>query len=215
MRANNADELAFINIDSISASDAKLIEVIKEVAKEIFTPITIGGGIDEMQQIQNLLNAGADKVMIGHAALQQPHFIKEAVHSFGSQCILISIDYKMINGNPHVFTKRGAIQAQISFYDWVKECEQLGAGEIVITSIDKDGSHNGLDIKTLETITSTVNIPVIGSGGCGNASHFVEGFANANLDAVAAGSYFCLQDQNPMQCRAHVKNANIPIRTNI
>lgn len=214
-QANNVDELMFVNIDSLNPDAVDLVDVVKAVAREIFTPFSVGGGIQETKQIQNLLKAGADKVIINRIALDNPDFISKASEMFGAQCIVVSIDYRTIDGEAYVFSARGKKQHEWTVIDWAKKCAEFGAGELAINSIDRDGMKNGLDIELLKTITEHVTVPVIASGGCGLASHFVEGFRDADVDAVASGTYFCLQDQNPMQCRAHIKNANIPIRINI
>lgn len=211
-QANNVDELMFLNIDSIDASDKYLVNTVNKIAKEIFTPFSVGGGISNLNQIEFLLKAGADKVSINSHALKDSNFITEASAIFGTQCIIVSIDYSIIDGKAKVAANRGEDILDLDLLDWSMRCMELGAGEINLTSIDNDGMKQGLDIENIKLVRSKINIPITVSGGCGLASHFVEGFRDGGADAVAAGTFFCLQDQTPMQCRAHVQNAGIPIR---
>lgn len=209
--AQAADELIFINIDSENASHEKVIQVLNKISEEIFMPITIGGGINSLELIREYLKNGADKIAINSYSFHNPNFIKEASEVFGSQCIVCSIDYKIENNEAVVYINNGKTKTNKSLHIWAKECEMLGAGELLVTNINHDGSNLGLDLVELKKVCNKVRIPVIASGGCGVAKHFIEGF-EVGADAVSAGTYFCFKDQNPIQTRSHIANAKIPIR---
>lgn len=151
------------------------------------------------------------KISLNTYAFKNPNFIKESSSIYGAQCIVCSIDYKLENGKAIVFINNGKEKTNVHLIDWAIECEKLGAGELLITNINHDGCNNGLDLIELKKVCCNVKIPVIASGGCGLAKHFIEGF-EAGADAVSAGTYFCFKDQNPIQTRSHIANANIPIR---
>lgn len=211
--AQAADELIFLDLDASTENRDTLIDLIRKCAEEIFMPFTIGGGVRSIDDFRKLLSNGADKVSINTAAVENPDLIKESSVIFGSQCVVLSIDYKREqNGEYFVYTKGGKIKTNLHPVEWAIEGEKLGAGEILITSIDRDGMRCGLDNDITSQIAKLVSIPVITSGGCGLASHFVDGFIIGNADAVSSGTYFCFKDENPMQTRAQIKNAGIPIR---
>ena len=161
-----------------------------------------------------LLNNGADKVSINTAAFLNPKLIKESADIYGSQCVVVSIDYSLdLNGNYFVYIEGGKTKTSKSPLDWAIESEKNGAGEILLTSIDRDGTGNGIDINLTKKIVDSVNIPVITSGGCGLSSHFSDAFLKCNVSGVSAGTFFSMRDQNPIQTRSHIKNAGIKIRT--
>jgi cyclase len=209
--AQAADELIFLNIESENVPHAKVFEIVNKLSEEIFMPITIGGGINSIEIIRDYLRNGADKISLNSYAFNNPNLIKESSSIFGSQCIVCSIDYKIESEKANVYIKNGKEKTNKELIEWAIECEKLGAGELLITNIDHDGSNNGLDLKVLKEICNLVSIPVIASGGCALAKHFIEGF-EAGADAVSAGTFFCFKDQNPIQTRSHIANANIPIR---
>jgi cyclase len=209
--AQAADELIFLNIDSENASHDKVIQILNKISEEIFMPITIGGGINSIEMIREYLRNGADKIAVNTHSFNHPEFIKQASDIFGAQCIVCSIDYKIENEEAIVYINNGQTKTSKNLVEWAKECERLGAGELMITNIDHDGANIGLDLIELKKVCEQVNIPVIASGGCSVAKHFIEGF-EAGADAVSAGTYFCFKDQNPIQTRSHIANANIPIR---
>ena len=212
-QAQAADELIFLDLDAYSHNRGILVDVIRAAAEQIFIPFTVGGGVKSIDDFRLLLSNGADKISINTSAVENPGLISEAARIYGAQCVVVSIDYRKNNdGTRSVWIRGGKEKTNLDPIDWAKQCERLGAGEILITSIDRDGSRKGLDIEVTAQITREVSIPVISSGGCGLASHFIEGFKEGNADAVSAGTFFCFQDQNPMQTRAHIKNAGIPIR---
>lgn len=210
-----ADELIFLDIDSNKhKNQQKLVDIIRSSADEIFMPFSVGGGISEINSIRELLHNGADKVSINTAAFENKEFISEAADCFGSQCIIVGIDYsKKTKDNLYkVFIKGGSVETTMDPVTYAIEAEKYGAGEILLTSIDMDGTQGGLDIEMTSQISSEISIPVITSGGCGKASHFVQGFQEGKASAVAAGTFFSFNDQNLMQTRAQIANAGIPIR---
>lgn len=210
------DELIFVDL-SHSKKNKKhnfAFEMLNDVSKEVFLPLTIGGGVSSADDVTLFLNNGADKVAINSAALNDPNLIIELAKIFGSQCIVVSIDYKKSRkGIYKVYGKSGSIEYDYSPLEWARKAESLGAGEILLTCIDHDGKKNGLELKLSKEICESLSIPVILSGGCGRAEHFINGFLECGADAVAAGTFFCFQDQNPMQTRGHIQNAGIDIRT--
>lgn len=213
-QANIADELLFLNLDSDSDELGLLAEVVQKVSKEIFMPITVGGGVRNADHFRFLLKNGADKVVINSAAVETPALITEMADKYGSQCVVVSVDYRYNEaGIPTVRTRCGTVDTGLDPAVFIAKCEELGAGEILLTSIDRDGTSEGLDIAMSRKVRKITSLPLILSGGCGIASHFVEGFKEAGADAVASGTYFCLRDQPPMQARAHISNAGIPIRS--
>jgi cyclase len=211
--AQAADELIFVDI-APTANDRKLIiEILRSISEEIFIPITVGGGVKYVSDFRELLSNGADKVSINSAAVNNPALITQASEAFGAQCVVVSIDYKKNeDGTYAVWSESGKTKTLLNPVSWAKECEKLGAGEILLTCIDKDGTHQGLELEVSREIADSLSIPVILSGGCGLASHFIDGFKIAHVDAVSAGTFFCFKDQNPIQTRAHIRNAGVPIR---
>lgn len=212
--AQNVDELIFLDLDATTDNRSSMVEVIKRASQEIFMPFTVGGGVKSLSDFDILLSNGADKISVNSHAVNNPFFITEASNYFGSQCVVVSIDYKKnSDGIYKVFINGGKIETNLNPANWAKEVEDKGAGEILITSIEKDGTRNGLDIEMTLKISEAVTIPVITAGGCGLAKHFIDGFQKGKADGVSAGTFFCFKDQNPMQTRAHIKNAGIQIRT--
>jgi cyclase len=211
--AQAADELIFVDIDSSLQRGQAIIPIIRKTTAQIFMPITVGGGVETVDDFKLLLSNGADKVSINTAAVRNPELIRSASRIYGAQCVVVSIDYRIhANGTTEVFINGGKQATGLSVLEWAKQAADLGAGEILLCSIDRDGTGSGLDLETLKSVTSAVNLPVIASGGCGLGSHFVDGFLAGGADAVSAGTFFCGRDQNPMQARAHIYNAGIPIR---
>lgn len=210
--AQAADELVFLDLDATAHQRGTMVQVVRQAAEQIFMPITVGGGVHTLADFRELLSSGADKVSINTAALQNPALISEAAGMFGAQCVVVSVDFKRgADGVARVW-RSGRQPTEWEVADWAREAERLGAGELLLTSVDRDGTEQGLDLEAIRRVAQAVSIPVIASGGCGLARHFVEGFAAAGADAVAAGTFFCFKDQNPMQTRAHIRNAGIPIR---
>lgn len=209
-----ADELFIVDIDASRENRGDLLlDIIKKTTEEVFMPITVGGGIRTLDDIRALLLAGADKISINTHVIDNPMFITEAAKVFGAQCIVVSIDYKQeLDGTYKVYTHCGTEATELNPIAWSQQAQSLGAGEILLTCINRDGTRSGLDISLLQQVTASVSIPVIASGGCGLAAHFIDGYCLGNADAVAAGTYFCMKDENLMQVRSQIKNAGIPIR---
>ncbi|MFZ5994615.1 MAG: imidazole glycerol phosphate synthase subunit HisF [Thermodesulfobacteriota bacterium] len=211
--AQAADELIFLDLDASLENRETVIDVVKKAAEEIFIPFTVGGGVRCITDFRTLLSNGADKVSVNTAAVETPDLINKASEIFGAQCVVLSIDYRRDGDEKcRVWVKGGRYKTDLDPVDWAVEGEKRGAGEILLTSIDRDGTRNGLDLALTKRVTEAVSIPVIASGGCGMASHFVDGFIVAKADAVSAGTYFCFKDENPMQTRSRIRNAGIPIR---
>jgi cyclase len=188
---DGADELVFLDITATNEGRKTMLDVVEQVAKQVFIPFTVGGGIKTVQDIRNLLLAGADKVSLNSSAVKNPEIIREASEAFGSQCIVIAIDAKRDNGDFYVFINAGQKNTGIKVVDWIKQVEKLGAGEILLTSMDADGTQNGFDIELTKLVSTNVRIPVIASGGAGpNAEHFVEIFEQGYADAALAASIF-------------------------
>ncbi len=211
--AQAADELIFLDLDASSENREPFTDVIRKAAEEIFMPFTVGGGVRCIEDFRKLLSNGADKVSINTAAVENPGLINRASDMFGAQCVVLSIDSrKKDDGRYSVWVRGGKAETSLDPVEWAVEGEKRGAGEILLTSIDRDGTRRGLDIEITRRVAENVTVPVITSGGCGLTSHFIEGFIKGQADAVSAGTYFCFKDENPMQTRSQIKNAGIPVR---
>jgi cyclase len=212
-----ADELVFIDIEKVKNREnsvEQLAKVIYQVSKEIFTPISVGGGVNTLDDFRLLLSNGADKICINTIAINNPEFIEKAAGKFGVQCIVVSIDYKKNSSNEYkVYKDGGRVETNLTPLEWALEVEKRGAGEILLSCIDKDGVKDGLELALSKKISNSVKIPTILSGGCGVASDFSDGFLKANVDAVSAGTFFAHRDQNLMETRAQIKNAGVNIRS--
>lgn len=212
-QAQAADELIFINIDKEDNDIEKLSQIIRKVSEEIFMPVTVGGGIRTENDFRILLANGADKIAINTIAVQDPSFIKRTSEKYGAQCVVVSIDYKLDeNGFYRVYINGGTEKTDHHPVQWALEAQQLGAGEILLTSIDHDGMRDGLDLDITRQVAEVLSIPLITGGGCGLAMHFTQGFLEGKADAVTAGSFFAHRDQNLMQTRSHIKNSGVNIR---
>ena len=185
-----ADELCFLDITASSDNRNILLDVVRETANQCFMPLTVGGGVRKLSDIRNLLLAGADKVGINTSAITNPGLIQEGANKFGSQCIVVAIDAKKINNKWIVFTHGGRNETELDAVEWAQFVADKGAGELLVTSMDRDGTGNGFDLELLREITSRVNVPVIASGGVGNLNHLVEGVKNGGASAVLAASIF-------------------------
>ena len=186
-----ADELVFLDITATNDGRKTMLDVVERVAKEVFIPFTVGGGIRTIEDIRALLLAGADKISLNTAAVVNPALIKEASSHFGSQCVVIAIDAKRIDGDFYVVTNAGQKKTDKKVLDWVKEIESLGAGEILLTSMDADGTQQGFDLELTALVSENTNLPVIASGGAGpDPKHFVDVFTKGKADAALAASIF-------------------------
>lgn len=211
--AQAVDELIFLDLDATAQSRHATVELVRKAAEQIFMPFTVGGGVSSLSDFRTLLANGADKVSINSAAVEEPSLISRAAEVFGRQCVVLSIDFRRReDGTYRVWTRGGKKKTVLDPVEWAAAGERYGAGEILLTSIDRDGTRMGLDLQLTHSVTEQVSVPVITSGGCGLAEHFVEGFLLGKADAVSAGTYFCFKDENPMQTRSQIKNAGIPIR---
>jgi len=185
-----ADELVFLDITATLESRNNVVDLVKEVAKKVFIPFTVGGGVRSVKDISELLNAGADKVSINSAALKNPKLLNDASNRFGSQCIVLAVDVKRTRSSWNVFSHGGSRSLDINAIEWIKETEERGVGEILLTSMDADGTQAGVDLEITRMISDMVSIPVIASGGIGSLDHFKDAFNIGKTDAVLAASVF-------------------------
>ncbi len=209
-----ADELCFLDITASSDKRDILIHLVEEVASKIFIPFTVGGGLKNLADIRAVLTRGADKVSINTAAFQNPNILKEASEVFGSQCIVTAIDvkYHKERNRYEVFLHGGRTETGREALDWAKEAEFMGAGEILLTSMDRDGTKDGFDIPILKKITSTLEIPIIASGGAGNPEHFTEAILRGGSDAVLAASIFHYGEYSITEVKQSMREMGIPVR---
>ena len=212
--AQLADELMILNIEDKQCSkDDNFLGFLRKFSEQIFMPLTVGGGVKTLECFEKLLNNGADKVFINSEAINNPDLIKLASEKFGSQCVVLGVDFKKIEKNRLVvFSKGGKINTNLDLFEWIKKCEDLGAGEIVVTDIERDGTSAGLNIEVAKKISEFLSIPLIFAGGCGLASHFVDGFKNTDIDAISAANFFSKRDQNIFELRAQLLNSGIKLR---
>lgn len=188
-----ADEITFLDITASSDERETMVHVVEQVAGQVFIPLTVGGGIRKVEDIRRMLNAGADKVAINTAAVFNPEFVKQAAERFGSQCIVVAIDAKQVSDNPpkwEIFTHGGRKPTGIDAVEWAKRMVEYGAGEILLTSMDRDGTKNGFDLALTRAVSDAVHVPVIASGGVGNLDHLAEGVTEGHAEAVLAASIF-------------------------
>ncbi|MBI5199312.1 MAG: imidazole glycerol phosphate synthase subunit HisF [Nitrospirae bacterium] len=215
-----ADELTFLDITASHEKRDIIIDVVMRTAEEVFMPLTVGGGIRTLEDIRKLLKAGADKVSINTAAVNDPDFIKKAAERFGSQCIVVAIDAKrqftvdgsQFTGNWEVYTHGGRNPKGINAVKWAKKVEELGAGEILLTSMDKDGTKDGYDIELTKTISETVGIPVIASGGAGNLEHLYQALIEGKADAVLAASIFHYRKYTINEAKEYLQRKGVAVR---
>ena len=209
-----ADELCCLDITSSSDKRDILIHLVEEVASKIFIPFTVGGGLKKLSDIKAVLTRGADKVSINTAAFQNPQILKEASEIFGSQCVVVAIDvkYHKERSRYEVFLHGGRTETGREALDWAKEAEAMGAGEVLITSMDKDGTKEGFDIPILKKLTSKLEIPIIASGGAGNPEHFTEAILRGGSDAVLAASIFHYGEYSITEVKKSMREMGIPVR---
>ncbi len=208
-----ADELTFLDITATHEERKTIVDIVKEVAKEVFIPLTVGGGIRELDDIYNLLAVGCDKVSINSAAIKRPDFIDESAKRFGSQCIVVAIDAKKVGPkNWHVFTHGGRKDTGIDAIEWAKEAYNRGAGELLVTSMDADGTKAGYDNELNCEIARVAPIPIIASGGAGSMEHIKEAFINGCADAALAASIFHFREIDIMDLKRYLKNEGIAVR---
>jgi len=207
-----ADEVAFLDITASHEQRDILIDIVRRTAEQIFIPLTVGGGVRGLEDIRKLLKAGADKVSINTAAVKDPRFVERASKRFGSQCIVIAIDAKRREGGWEVYTHGGRVPTGKDALLWARRMEELGAGEILLTSMDRDGTKDGYDIELTRRISESVNIPVIASGGVGRLEHLYDGLVLGKADAVLAASIFHYREFTVADAKAYLKERGVPVR---
>ena len=212
-----ADELTFLDITASSDQRETMVHVVEQVAGEVFIPLTVGGGIREVDDIQRMLNAGADKVGINTAAVFNPEFVRQAAERFGSQCIVVAIDAKRVNTEGEasrweIFTHGGRKPTGIDAVEWARRMVDYGAGEILLTSMDRDGTRDGFDLELTRAISEAVAVPVIASGGVGELEHLAEGVIEGKADAVLAASIFHFAEYTIGEAKQHMADRGIEVR---
>ena len=207
-----ADEIVFLDITATNEDRSAMVNVVKSVAKEIFIPFTVGGGIKNLQDMYNLLDSGCDKISINSSAIKTPSLIQDGAKRFGSQCIVVAIDVKKVSETRwNVFINGGRIDTGIDYFDWVKEVENLGAGEILLTSMDRDGTKNGYDLDLLRWTSSNIKIPLIASGGAGTMEHIKEAYLAGANAALAASIFYYKEIEIPV-LKKYLNDCNISVR---
>ena len=211
-----ADELTFLDITATHEGRDNIVHVVEAVAGEIFIPLTVGGGIRTVEDVRTMLNAGADKVAINSAAVKNPDFVRQAAEKFGNQCIVVAIDAKSVQKNSikswEIFTHGGRQPTGINAIEWAIKMVEYGAGEILVTSMDCDGTKNGFDLELTRTISDAVSVPVIASGGVGNLEHLAEGVIKGHADAVLAASIFHFAEYSIEQAKLYMASQGIEVR---
>jgi len=207
-----ADELTFLDITASSDNRDLILGIIERVAEQVFIPLTVGGGVRAVNDVRRLLNAGADKVSINTAAINNPSLVSNAADRFGSQCIVVAIDAKKTGNDWEIFTHGGRNPTGLNAISWAKEMVRRGAGELLITSMDKDGTKSGFDNELNAAISSEVDVPIIASGGVGNLDHLVDGIIEGKADAVLAASIFHFGEYTITEAKNHMRHKNIEVR---
>lgn len=208
-----ADEITFLDITATHEGRGTMVEVVRRTAKKVFVPLTVGGGISSVEDIKNLLRAGADKVSLNSAAVRDPKLVSEGAERFGSQCIVVAIDARRTpEGTFTVVINGGRIDTGIDVISWAKKVVELGAGDILLTSMDTDGVRGGFDIELTDAVSQAVNVPIIASGGCGKLDHFTEVFQKTGADAALAASLFHYGELTVGQVKEHLRACGIPAR---
>lgn len=207
-----ADELVFLDISASHEGKETMVEVVKTVATELSIPFTVGGGIRTLEDIKRMLRAGADKVSLNTAALDRPELIKEGADYFGSQCIVVAIDAKKNGDSWDVYTHGGRNKTEWDAVEWAKRSVELGAGELLLTSMDKDGQKDGFDLDMIQAVREAVEVPVIASGGAGNREHFAEVFEEVDADAALAASIFHYKETSIAEVKDYLKTMGVNVR---
>lgn len=207
-----ADELCFLDITASHENREIILDVVARTAEQVFMPLTVGGGINKVEDIRRLLKAGTDKVSINTGAVNRPDFVSEAAEVFGSQCIVVAIDAKRANGHWEVFTHGGRKPTGIDVCDWAERMERCGAGEILLTSMDRDGTKAGYDLELTRAVSDRVGIPVIASGGAGSLEHIYDGLTQGKASAALAASIFHYQEYSVAECKNYLHSRGIPVR---
>jgi len=214
--AQGADELTFLDITASHEKRGTILDVVARTAERVFMPLTVGGGVRELADIRNLLNAGADKVSINTAAVQRPDFVREAAERFGSQCTVVAIDARRVPGSEparwEVYTHGGRHATGIDAIEWAVRMEQYGSGEILLTSMDKDGTKDGYDLGLTRAVSDAVSIPVIASGGVGNLEHIYQGLTTGGASAALAASIFHFREYTIAECKEYLRERGVAVR---
>ena len=208
-----ADEICFLDITATYEGRRTMVDVVRKTAEHVFVPLTVGGGIRSVEDFREILRAGADKVSVNSAAVKNPELISQAAEIFGSQCVVAAIDAKRDEkGNFKVVVHGGRKETGLDAVEWAKRCQELGAGEILLTSMDTDGCREGFDLELLRAVCSVVSIPVIASGGCGRLEHFSQVFEETGADAALAASLFHFRELTVQEVKEHLAEHEIPVR---
>jgi len=207
-----ADEIVFLDISASAEGRRTLLDIVEETAKRLFVPLTVGGGIREKDDMRAALNAGADKVSVNTVAVQNPELVSECAKDFGSQCVVVAIDAKRHAGGWTVYTHGGRRDAELDMIQWAKRVEDLGAGEILLTSMDADGTKDGYDIAMTKAVAEAVNIPVIASGGCGSPRHILEVLKRTKAEAALAASIFHYGQWTVKEVKAYLRENGVEVR---
>ena len=208
-----ADELVFLDITATSDHRGTVVDMVRRVAEQVFIPFTVGGGIRTVENFKEILREGADKVAVNSAAIMNPNLISEAADKFGSQCVVVAIDAKRSDGSGwNIYKNGGRIDVGIDAVEWAMKANRLGAGEILLTSMDCDGTKNGFDLELTRLVSENVNIPVIASGGAGRLEHFYDGLTEGKADAVLAASLFHFKELEIRQVKEYLRSRGISVR---
>ncbi len=208
-----ADEITFLDITATHEGRGTMIDVVRRTARNVFVPLTVGGGIRTIEDFRDILRAGADKISVNSAAVHNPELVKNAADKFGSQCVVVAIDARRAqDGTFHVVINGGRIDTGLDAIKWAQQVYRLGAGEILLTSMDTDGTKNGFDIELTDIVSSMLDIPVIASGGCGTLDHFSEVFQKSGADAALAASLFHYGELTVSEVKRHLNQNGIPVR---
>ena len=210
--AAGADELVFLDITASSDHRNTVADMVRKVAEQVFIPFTVGGGIRTVDDFKAILREGADKVSVNSAAIMNPHLISEAAEKFGSQCVVVAIDAKKTPDGYHIFKNGGRVDMGIDAIEWAMQADKLGAGEILLTSLDCDGTKAGYDIELTRLISENVSIPVIASGGAGKLEHFYDALTDGKADAALAASLFHFKELEIRQVKQYLKDRGVPVR---
>lgn len=210
--AAGADELVFLDITASSDHRNTVADMVRKVAEQVFVPFTVGGGIRTVDDFKAILREGADKVSVNSAAIMNPHLISEAAEKFGSQCVVVAIDAKKTPDGYHIFKNGGRVDMGIDAIEWAMQADKLGAGEILLTSMDCDGTKAGYDIELTRLISENVSIPVIASGGAGKLEHFYDALIDGKADAALAASLFHFKELEIRQVKRYLKDRGVPVR---
>ena len=209
---NGADEICFLDISASLENRDTLLNIVEKTANEVFIPLTVGGGVSSIENIKSLLRSGADKVSINSAAIKNPEIIKQSSEFFGNQCIVVAVDAKKINNDWYVFSHGGTINTGLFALEWIENIQKYGAGEVLLTSMDKDGTKSGFDIDLLSRVAEFLTIPLIASGGVGKLEHFYEGISKGKADALLAASVFHFNELSIKKVKEYLIKKNINIR---